>query len=69
MSRTPDYWSTGLTVYAVLAPVAYALLAGRASMNLWDTDQWHRWANVVFMSGLLLMLGLWFTSRPEFFCE
>jgi hypothetical protein len=60
-----------LAIYAFISPVVYAILAGRAKMNLIDEDAWHRHAFRAFMVPLVVLLIAWLLSvgLTDFSCK
>jgi len=62
---------TVVSFYGLASPLIYASLAGRAKMNLIDTDLWHKYAFRTFICNLtvLVIIFFWFTSRIGVVCD
>ena len=52
----------GLLLYAMLSPIIYASLAGRAKLNLIDDETWHKHSFRVFMICLSVFFIVWMTN-------
>jgi len=59
-----------LMLWGLLSPIVYASLAGRASMNLYDTDQWHTYSFRAFCihGAILVFIFMWMVNREELAC-
>lgn len=58
-----------ISCWLVLSPVAYAILAGRASANLIETDTYHKWTFRMFVAATIFILIFILGQAPAIICS